>query len=38
MNEFECVISILNVRSFARSMGSYFHQLGFQRESFDALR
>lgn len=38
MNEVEYLIPIVSVRSFARSMDYYVHQLGVQTETFDALR
>ncbi len=38
MNELESVIPILSVRSLARSMDYYVHQLGVQTEPYDALR
>jgi hypothetical protein len=38
MNEFECVVPILNIRNFVRSMDYSVHQRGVLREPFDALR
>jgi hypothetical protein len=32
MNEFECLIPILNVKNFAASMNYYIDQLGFKKK------
>jgi hypothetical protein len=32
MNQFECVIPILNVKNFAASMEYYVHKLGFAKK------